>query len=668
VVTRGRNERAFHIFYQLLAGATQDEKARFNLRRPEDYHYLRVSDCYRVESLNDVEEFKHTRVAMDMCGISPEQQQQIFHIVSGIMHLGNVRFRQGSGEGGELESPAEVAAAAAQFGVDADLLGTALLHPKIEAGGKLVALHLTREQAEHAREATSKDIYNRLFLWVVARMNKLLSHPNSAQFIGVLDIAGFEIFEYNSFEQLCINYTNERLQAFFNNHMFTLEQEEYEREKIQWTWIDFGIDSAQVIDLISKKDTGILSILNEQCVFPKATDLTFLEKLHTQHGRSPKYVKPQFAGEPTFKLAHYAGQVSYNVTDWLEKNKDPLAADIKGCLRTSKLNLLSDIYNDNFLRDVERAQSPSANPNKTPLVLREGPNRGNQGAQFMTIAKKYDSQLGELMATLHSTYPHFVRCIIPNYQKRPGYLCADVVLEQLRCNGVLEGIRISRKGFPNRLTYKEFIKRYHLLGTRIPAHSPDPRADAETLVGQLIQQEVIHPKWSKDFKTVEDLYRFGLSKIFFRSGQLSSIEGERERRVGRLVMVVQAATRGWLARNLYRKVRTRDLAAKVIRRNLKAYVALSNWPWWKLFIKARPAVKEYDREAEIRLRENKIKELAGAVRQAEKERDDLRLRLEDSSNELAELSKKVDRNNQLLLEAEASAKGVCRCDAEAASL
>lgn len=656
VVTRGKNERAFHIFYQLLAGATDAEKTQFNLRRPEDYHYLRNSDCYRVDTLNDVEEFKHTRVAMDMCGISPEQQAQIFSIVSGILHLGNVRFRDGAGEGGEIDGLAELQAAAAQFGVETEVLLAALLHPKIEAGGKLVALHLTREQADHAREATAKDIYNRLFLWIVARMNKLLSQPNSTSFIGVLDIAGFEIFEYNSFEQLCINYTNERLQAFFNNHMFTLEQEEYEREKIQWTWVDFGIDSTQVIDLICKKPNGILPTLDEQCVFPKATDLTFLEKLHGCHSRSPKYSKPQFAGEPTFKLSHYAGQVTYTVTDWLEKNKDPLASDIKSSLRGSRLNLLADCYSDSFIRDVERAQSPTPNPNRAPLagIRGDGPNRGQAGAQFMTIAKKYDSQLGELMSTLQSTYPHFVRCIIPNYQKRSGYLCADVVLEQLRCNGVLEGIRIARKGFPNRLHYKEFLKRYHLLGSKIPAHSTDPRADTEALVGQLIQQGIIHPKHSKDFTEVSELYRFGLTKVFFRSGQLSAIEGEREHRVGKLVAIVQAATRAWLARNLYRKLRTRDLAVKVIKRNLRAYVNLSNWNWWKLFTKARPAVTEYDREAEVRKRETKIKELAGAVRAAEKERDDLRFALEDANAQVADFNKQLEKTDLQLVEAEAA--------------
>jgi myosin heavy subunit len=306
----------------------------------------------------------------------------------------------------------------------------------------------------------------------VKKLNSVLAAERESNFIGVLDIAGFEIFQNNSFEQLCINFTNEKLQEFFNNHMFKLEQEEYAKEQIVWTYIDFGIDSKQTIDLIEKKPNSILSFLDEESIFPKATDETLIQKLHTLATKNTKYGKVQFK-KLNFQIQHYAGDVIYDVTDWITKNKDPLQEDIATAIQTSTDSFIGNLFSDPDLDPRERIAMLKAN--KAAGGTQAGRSRGGGGqstgapsqssasasgasaskggANFMTVAATYKEQLDDLMSTLRSTEPNFIRCIIPNLKKAQKDINAELVLVLLACIGVLVGIRISRKGFPNRITY-----------------------------------------------------------------------------------------------------------------------------------------------------------------------------------------------------------------------
>ena len=657
VIDQLKGERNFHIFYQLLLGATAEEKKNMLLDAPEAYYYLKHSS--HIDGWNDVEEFKHTKVAMKSCGISPSDQADVFKIVAGILHLGNTEFGAGPNDQATLKNKLAVKNTAELFMVNPETLEKALLKPRIEVGSgkakELVSTHLTKEKAEDSRDAMAKSVYNRLFLWIVNRMNKVLAKPDAASFIGVLDIAGFEIFEKNTFEQLCINYTNERLQQFFNNYMFKLEQEEYERERIEWKFINFGVDSQMTIDLIARPPYGILKILDEECLFPNGTDHSFMEKMDYHHKNSPKWARPKTFEPNTFFLKHYAGEVKYDTSDWVMKNKDPLQKDLVQCLKTSKNKIVFEVFGDQFDALTERDASPSSSRSSSPAtkggkVL--GGTRGAGGAQFQFVAKKYDAQLTDLMDVLGSTQPHFVRCILPNYKQRPNLLNGPVVQEQLRYNGVLEGIRISRMGFPNRVMYADFLKRYHLLGDNIPRQSPDPKSEVQKLMKTLIAKKIIDPAGSREFKNVEDLYRFGLTKVFFRAGQLTRVEGARQEQISALILTIQASCRGWIARNMFKKLRLQSTASKVVKKNLRAYLDFRDWAWWKLFVKVRPLLEQKKHKDEIKERELKIKELASDLERKKKEQEDLASRLNDVQSTLETVKKDYDEESAKYQEAE----------------
>jgi myosin protein heavy chain len=311
--------------------------------------------------------------------------------------------------------------------------------------------------------------------------------------------------------------------------MFKLEQEEYMREQINWTFIDFGMDSQDRIDLIDKKPIGILALLEEESFFPKATDETFLAKVSGAHSRNAYFRKPKFQ-KGTFRLAHYAGEVEYDVKGWLDKNRDPLQEDLEICMKRSKDPIIAELFSDAFKPTEEVTHSTSGRrPPTKPASSASGElgSKSRKGAQFVTVGTQYKEQLNDLMNTLYATNPHFVRCILPNHEKRPGQLEAEIVLDQLRCNGVLEGIRISRKGFPNRVVYAEFLKRYYLLNSSVNKNDPDPRKATE----KILQGLKIDP----------EQYRFGLTKVFFRAGQLARIEELREQKIGDLIITIQVS-------------------------------------------------------------------------------------------------------------------------------
>jgi len=626
VCHQGKGERSFHIFYQLLAGANNEEKTAFLLQAPEKFNYLNHSGAITVNGLNDVKEFEHTKVAMEVCGITKDEQATIFRIIAAILHLGNIAFAKGMGEGSAINEKQAVESAAKLLNVNPQQLEEALCKPRIKAANELVKTHLTVEKASYSRDALTKTIYQRLFLWVVKRANKILNQERANSFIGILDIAGFEIFEKNSFEQICINYTNEKLQQFFNHHMFKLEQEEYLKEKIDWTFIDFGMDSQAAIDLIDKRPHGILVLLDEECVVPKANDDTFLAKLNEHHERNPLFEKPRFS-KNNFCFRHYAGVVEYEVDGWIEKNKDPLQDDLELAMKSSKDQFVVDLFGDEFVPKLDRAPSPSVGgKSPTPSATSEA---RKKGAQFVFVAAQHKEQLSALMTTLSSTAPHFIRCIIPNHRQRPNDIDAHIVLDQLRCNGVLEGIRISRKGFPNRVIYAEFLKRYYLIGTNIPRTAPDAKAQVQALMEQL--------------KVDKEQYRLGLTKIFFRAGQLASIEEKREQKIGQIVLTIQAASRAFIARNQYRKLTSQSTAAKTIQRNLRAWLDFKDWPWWRLYIKAKPMIKRFNFEAELEAKGKALEDLdkklkAEAAAKAKSEKD-----LEELQAEFARLKGSLDK-------------------------
>ncbi|NXS90770.1 MYH3 protein, partial [Jacana jacana] len=342
-------ERSYHIFYQILSNKKPELLEMLLITaNPYDYPFISQGDI-SVVSIDDQEELIATDAAIDTLGFSPDERMGIYKLTGAILHYGNMKFKQKPHEEqAEPDGTEEADKAAYLMGLNSADLLKALCYPRVKVGNEYVIKGQTADQVHQAVNALSKSVYEKLFLWMVMRINQQLDTKLPRQhFIGVLDIAGFEIFEFNSLEQLCINFTNEKLQQFFNHHMFVLEQEEYKKEGIEWEFIDFGMDLAACIELI-EKPMGIFSILEEECMFPKATDTSFKNKLYDQHlGKSSNFQKPKPTkgkAEAHFSLVHYAGTVDYNITGWLEKNKDPLNETVVGLYQKSSMKILSSLY------------------------------------------------------------------------------------------------------------------------------------------------------------------------------------------------------------------------------------------------------------------------------------------------------------------------------------
>ncbi|NXD55638.1 MYH1B protein, partial [Corvus moneduloides] len=342
-------ERSYHIFYQIMSNKKPELIEMLLITtNPYDYQYVSQGEI-TVPSINDQEELMATDSAIDILGFTPDEKTAIYKLTGAVMHYGNLKFKQKQREEQAEPDGTEVADKAAYLmGLNSADLLKALCYPRVKVGNEYVTKGQTVQQVYNSVGALAKSVFEKMFLWMVVRINQQLDTKQPRQyFIGVLDIAGFEIFDFNSLEQLCINFTNEKLQQFFNHHMFVLEQEEYKKEGIEWEFIDFGMDLAACIELI-EKPMGIFSILEEECMFPKATDTSFKNKLYDQHlGKSNNFQKPKPGkgkAEAHFSLVHYAGTVDYNITGWLEKNKDPLNETVVGLYQKSTLKTLALLF------------------------------------------------------------------------------------------------------------------------------------------------------------------------------------------------------------------------------------------------------------------------------------------------------------------------------------
>ncbi|XP_037817604.1 myosin heavy chain, muscle isoform X13 [Lucilia sericata] len=585
VISQQSLERSYHIFYQIMSGSVPGVKDYCLLSNNiYDYHIVSQGKV-TVASIDDADEFSLTDQAFDILGFTKQEKEDVYKITAAVMHMGGMKFKQrGREEQAEQDGEEEGGRVAKLFGCDTAELYKNLLKPRIKVGNEFVTQGRNVQQVTNSIGALCKGVFDRLFKWLVKKCNETLDTKQKRQhFIGVLDIAGFEIFDYNGFEQLCINFTNEKLQQFFNHHMFVLEQEEYKREGIDWAFIDFGMDLLACIDLI-EKPMGILSILEEESMFPKATDQTFAEKLTNTHlGKSAPFQKPKppKPGQQAahFAIGHYAGVVAYNITGWLEKNKDPLNDTVVDQFKKSQNKLLVEIFADHPGQSGGGEQAKGG--------------RGKKGGGFATVSSAYKEQLNSLMTTLRSTQPHFVRCIIPNEMKQPGVVDAHLVMHQLTCNGVLEGIRICRKGFPNRMVYADFKQRYQILNPKGIKDLEDPKKCSKILI--------------ESTELDSDLYRLGNTKVFFRAGVLGQMEEFRDERLGKIMSWMQAWARGYLSRKGFKKLQEQRVALKVVQRNLRKYLQLRTWPWYKLWQKVKPLLNVSRVEDEIARLEEKAK-------------------------------------------------------------
>ncbi|XP_062362344.1 myosin-1B isoform X2 [Cinclus cinclus] len=630
-------ERSYHIFYQIMSNK-KPELIEMLLITTNPYDYLYVSQGeITVPSINDQEELMATDSAIDILGFSADEKTAIYKLTGAVMHYGNLKFKQKQREEQAEPDGTEVADKAAYLmGLNSADLLKALCYPRVKVGNEYVTKGQTVQQVYNSVGALAKSVFEKMFLWMVVRINQQLDTKQPRQyFIGVLDIAGFEIFDFNSLEQLCINFTNEKLQQFFNHHMFVLEQEEYKKEGIEWEFIDFGMDLAACIELI-EKPMGIFSILEEECMFPKATDTSFKNKLYDQHlGKSNNFQKPKPAkgkAEAHFSLVHYAGTVDYNISGWLEKNKDPLNETVVGLYQKSSLKTLALLF----------ASAGGAEAESSGGGGKKGAKK--KGSSFQTVSALFRENLNKLMSNLRSTHPHFVRCLIPNETKTPGAMEHELVLHQLRCNGVLEGIRICRKGFPSRILYADFKQRYKVLNaSAIPeGQFIDSKKASEKLLGSI---DVDHTQ-----------YKFGHTKVFFKAGLLGLLEEMRDEKLAQLITRTQAMCRGYLMRVEFKKMMERRESIFCIQYNIRSFMNVKHWPWMKLFFKIKPLLKSAESE----------KEMANMKEEFEKTKEEL-AKSEAKRKELEEkMVALVQEKNDLQLQVQAEADGLAdaeeRCD------
>merc|ERR1719438_30004 len=613
-------ERSYHIFYQLIQ-PYGDGICEGGLRAKchcstDIYDYIYVSQGKTtVASIDDNEELEYTEDAFNVLGFGEQEKFDCYMLTAGVMTCGGIEFKtKGRDDQAECEQvgpdtfPGRVAAL---MGVDPFHMIKAFCKPRIKVGTEWVTKGQTCVQATNAVGGIARAIFDRVFKWLIEKCNDTLIDASlkKANFVAVLDIAGFEIFEYNGFEQISINFVNEKLQQFFNHHMFVVEQEEYVSEGIDWVMVDFGMD-LQACIIMFEKPMGIWAILEEESLFPKATDKSFEEKLKASLGKLPIFLKPQSKTDKNahFAISHYAGIVSYNVTNWLEKNKDPVNDTVVEVFKsTSSVPLLGLLWADH--------------PGQPTTAPKEEGKKKKKGGGGKTVSSVYLVSLGELMTTLHSCEPHFVRCLLPNTHKKPGEVEPPLIMHQLTCNGVLEGIRICMRGFPNRMLYPDYKMRYACLGQAEITSSSDNKVATYALMDKI------------DFP--RERYRLGHTLVFFRAGALAKLEEARDDIVLKLVRWMQGQCFKQIRGKVYQKKYDQRELMKVIQRNFRKYQTLKNWGWFIIIQKTRPLIGQVNLEEELRLLEEKANATYGKyIDQVETKK-----RLEQENIDIAEEKK-----------------------------
>ncbi|GAB9465154.1 Myosin-like protein [Globisporangium polare] len=616
LVSQSIGERNYHIFYEMSIGASPAARKRWQLDPPSGqnmpsgdygdvsgaakqflhYRYLNQSQCFkRRDGIEDKEMFQRVVDAMEVVGFTNFERAGIFDLLAALMHIGNLEFEHDENSDRQSAAPTKQTfetdlapnciwsrdAAASLLTVDAVQLEKALSVRKIRAGTDFVSVKLSAEQANNARDALAKALYGRLFEWMVGKVNEFLKMDDSQKakggmhFIGILDIFGFEVFPKNSFEQLCINFANETLQQQFNEYVFKMEQQEYESQGVDWKYIEYS-DNQDCVNLISQRPTGILPLVDEECLIPKGNDTTFASKLYRAwegHARFSASRMQKASGN--FTIVHYAGNVEYSSVGFLEKNKDVLHQEAVDLLVYSP-------QEGSFTRTLcegigFRARAKSSPRQRAAASKQRGASVGLQ----------FKEQLTALLETLQTTNPHYVRCLKPNDVSRANTYDRERVLNQLRCNGVMEAVRVARAGLPIRMPHDEFVGRYFSLkraknplaikkpGVTTSFGLGDEDSQASMLAGEakellkdlltILPKEHDSGSSQSPFEHSDQVQfatrcmavgvQMGISKMFLKKNTYDFLEELRTQRLRRHMVKIFHAMLCFFARSRYLKLR-----------------------------------------------------------------------------------------------------------------
>ncbi|XP_078692173.1 unconventional myosin-XV-like isoform X3 [Branchiostoma floridae x Branchiostoma belcheri] len=601
IVSQAPYERNYHIFYEMLAGMTEADKNKYGLQQAQSYYYLNQGGNPTIPSKNDGEDFSGILAALDVLGFTADETDTVFSIVAAVLHLGNVYFGRTEEEIATVISQSELRVVAELLQLPFDGLHSAVTAKLTEAHGEKIYSSYSVEQALEARDAIAKSLYQRLFVWLVERVNRTVYRQSErrCRTIGILDIFGFEDFDVNSFEQLCINFANEKLHDHFNRHIFKLEQMEYEKESIGWKHMTCP-DNQLCLDLISAKPHGIFSLLNDQSSFPQATDRSFLEKCHHFHQNHEHYDRPRVPAQE-FSIRHCAGKVSYKVHGFLDKNKDTMRYDVVEMLIGSKCELLSRMFWEHQSLELNKSISKKQHGLTLLNVVSH---------KVPTVSAKFQESLEELLEEISKCNPLFVRCVKPNTSKAALMFDTSIVLEQLRNLGILDTIRIRKKGFPIRIPFKQFADRYKFMIGELSPDS-DPRGVCIMILGKLGSH-------------FADQFQLGQSKVFLREVVEHHLETERSRILNQAATQVQRVFRGHMAVQAFSRMKSAIVTiqagirmAKVRETflELRRAVVLVQ-ATWKMILQRRRYIKlheEAQKQAELnRLAQEKADRLAMA--------------------------------------------------------
>ncbi|PVD19339.1 hypothetical protein C0Q70_19826 [Pomacea canaliculata] len=535
VVRQANGEENFHIFSYIFAGAQHVDE--FALRHPSQYRYMSQGAPQFSDNLSVLHErYEDLLCAMDMVGFTDEEQQDMFTVISGVLHLGNITFGVDDTDAAVVIDPnGAVKIASKLLGVDSEDVTSCLTSIITVTKGEYLKRNYSLSQAEDARDAMAKAVYGRLFGWIVNKVNQLLApeaeiDPSKMSEIGILDIFGFENFQKNSFEQACINLANEQLQFFFNKHIFQLEQEEYTKEGIDWNEIKF-VDNKPLLELFLVKPLGILALLDEESLFPKGTDQSYVDKLNANFGKNPYYGKSPRSNNPVFSISHYAGKVTYDTFQWLEKNRDTLPAGITESLQLSSNRLVKTVFRGQITRTGSLALQGRTITGKTVKSRRAQiiSSAADGAKRKITVGAQFKTSLGILMERMTSATPSFVRCLKPNHHKRAGSFDDQYILSQLLYTGMLETTKIRREGFAIRPSFEEFVDRYKILLCQLTLKGSRDNC-------MKILQASRMSGW-----------HIGKTKVFLKYWHVERL-AELLENLGKSAIVLQKVVRGFLAR------------------------------------------------------------------------------------------------------------------------